>query len=350
MQQERLIGDKLGPYRIQARLGEGGMAWVYKAYDENLAREVALKVIRPEKAGSPDFISSFQREAQTIARLQHRNIVTVYTSNVERGITYLAMQYVRGGSLRERMGYGPLDPRVAALYGLQMARALHHAHVNGIVHRDVKPANMLLAEPGKNELLLSDFGIARSFDSQSLITGQQPAIDAMATFAHTSLNTGILTGTPQYMAPEQWLKRPLDGRADIYALGIVLFELLTGHRPFHAESPMGLGFYHVQTNPAPPRALNPNIPEALERITLRAIAKDPDQRFPSADEMAQALRAVFEPAVIYGPRVEGSNTAGKGRKPIRWRRLLRTIAMVLLIVLIVLQILSTLNIVHFGLP
>jgi serine/threonine protein kinase len=350
MQQERLIGDKLGPYRIQAKLGEGGMAWVYKAYDENLAREVALKVIHPDKAAEAEFIARFRREAQMIARLQHRHIVTVYTANVERNITYLAMQFVRGGSLRERLGYGPVDPRVAALYILQMARALHHAHLNGIVHRDVKPANMLLADFGKNELLLSDFGIARSFDSQPLSMMNQPfSIEEISTFAYTG--SGTLTGTPQYMAPEQWLNRPIDGRTDVYALGVVLFEMLTGHHPFHAEHALALGLYHVRTNPAPPRALNPAIPESLERITLRALAKDPNQRFQSAEEMAQALKDIFEPVTISGGGINRSGTEPvRENRPINWRRVfrLRNIALVLLIILIVLQILSRLGVVNFG--
>ncbi len=170
MQNDPLVGRQLGAYRIQSLLGEGGMARVYKAYHERLRREVAIKVIRPQSAGQADFQVHFEQEAQLIASLQHRNIVAVYDFGEIERLGYLVMQYVGGGTLRDQLITGqPLEPRRAALYALQMARALHHAHLHGIVHRDVKPLNMLVSAQNRNELLLSDFGLAKLFERSSEI-------------------------------------------------------------------------------------------------------------------------------------------------------------------------------------
>jgi len=294
MEHDALVGEQLGAYRIQARLGEGGMAWVYKAYHERLRREAAIKVILPRKANQADFQARFEQEAQVIARLQHRNIITIYDFGQKNPLTYLAMQYVNGGTLRDQLSNRqPLEPHRAALYALQMARALHHAHLHGIVHRDVKPANMLISATNRNELLLSDFGIAKLFDRHQQATF---ASSALAGKGNRHPNGYQIIGTPLYMAPEQITGQPVDARTDVYALGVVLFEMLTGQVPFQADNRWGVYLQHVSTPPRSVRELNPAVPEALERIVMQALAKAPQDRCQSAEEMAQALKAVLAPS------------------------------------------------------
>ncbi len=291
MENDPLIGRELGVYLIQARLGEGGMARVYKAYHARLRRDVAIKVILPQVASEEGFKERFEREAQVIASLEHPNIVAVYDFGDIEHLTCLVMQYVGGGTLRDRLrGEQPLDPRQAASYAQQMARALHHAHLRGIVHRDVKPQNMLISASDPNQLLLSDFGIAKLFDSRqeatlsTLISGSQGSgNDASLT------NVGQIVGTAEYMAPEQINMQHVDARTDVYALGVVLYQMLTGQVPFHSTTVHGLLFQHVYTPPRPLQEVNPSVPDILAQITMRAMEKSPQQRFQSAEMMAQAV-------------------------------------------------------------
>lgn len=298
LKNDPLIEAQLGAYRIQSLLGEGGMARVYKAFHERLQREVAIKIILPENARMTDFQRRFQQEAQLIAKLQHRNIVAVYDFGESQNMAYLVMQYVAGGTLRDQLVDGqPLDPRRAALYALQMARALHHAHQYGIVHRDVKPLNMLISATNRNELLLSDFGLAKLFShsSETLLAAQQP----QGKDTNQMLSAvGEVTGTPRYMAPEQCLGEPVDARTDIYALGVVLFEMLTGRPLFQGETSFALLHQHAYT-PAPSvHEMNPSVPDALTQITARALAKKPEERYQSAKEMGQALETFLSPPVF----------------------------------------------------
>lgn len=348
-QHETLIGTQLGAYRVQERLGEGGMAWVYRAYHERLRREVALKVIRPDVSAAGDFAQRFEQEAQMIARLQHRHIVGVYDFGEEQGITFLSMQLVQGGSLRQYLQGQPLDARLAVLYAIQVAQALQHAHKHGIVHRDIKPANMLLVESGKNELLLSDFGIAKMYESLPENTLRSlPSLSSLATeFVITKAqmvqtSVGTMTGTPAYMAPEQWLGKPVDACTDIYALGVVLYEMLTGQVPFRAQNSLGLGYLHVSALPQPPRSLQAAIPESVERIVLRMLAKLPQERITSAEEVERELRSLLEPVKV-SQRYEIQGQRQQVEEPsrrINWRRLLRprNIAIVVLLVVIAVQI------------
>lgn len=288
-----LIGKMLGAYLIQSKLGEGGMARVYKAYHARLRRDVAIKIVLPQVADKPGFKERFEREAQVVANLEQRNIVAVYDFGDTGNLTYLVMQYIGGGTLRDQLrGSRPLEPRRAALYALQMARALHHAHQRGIVHRDVKPQNMLVSASDPNELLLSDFGIAKIFDTPDATS---PMLDGNAQLNPALTNVDQMVGTAEYMAPEQITRQPVDARTDVYALGVVLFQMLTGQVPFHSTTVLGLLYQHVHTPPPPVREINPQVPELLAQITAKALAKAPTARFQSAEEMAQALETYLTP-------------------------------------------------------
>ncbi|HZU01415.1 MAG TPA: serine/threonine-protein kinase, partial [Ktedonobacteraceae bacterium] len=229
MKQDPLIGTQIRDYLIQSRLGEGGMARVYKAYHKRLRREAAIKIILSDIAHNANFQARFEQEAQLIANLQHPNIVSIYDFGEEHDLTYLVMQYVGGGTLRENLPHGrPLEARRAIHYTLQMARALHHAHQHGIVHRDVKPQNMLLSSDNPHQLLLSDFGIAKIFDHTQEETHTGDIGDVSQAYPLVT-SAGQIVGTAAYMAPEQVNRQPVDARTDVYALGVVLYQMLTGY-------------------------------------------------------------------------------------------------------------------------
>lgn len=285
---DSLIGRHLGAYLVQSSLGVGGMARVYKAYHPRLRREVAIKVILAQIADREGFQARFEREAQVVASLEHPNIVSVYDFASEGHLTYLVMQYVGGGTLRDQLRSGrPLEPRRAIHYAIQMARALHHAHQRGIVHRDVKPQNMLVPSTNPDHLLLSDFGIAKLYQG-----GDDSAIADMPTSAEgDSSLTSVdqIIGTADYMSPEQARGRPVDARTDVYALGVVLYQMLTGEVPFRSTTLQGLLFQHVYTPPPAVREKNALVPDILAQIVSTALAKAPADRFPSAEAMARAL-------------------------------------------------------------
>jgi serine/threonine protein kinase len=291
MEIDPFIGQQLGAYTIQSKLGEGGMARVYKGYHARLRREVAIKVILSQIADKEGFKARFEREAQLIASLQHPNIVAVYDFGEIGHITYLVMQYVGGGTLRDQLRGGhAIDPRQAILYCQEMARALHHAHLRGIVHRDVKPQNMLVSASDRNQLLLSDFGIAKLYDNRHEVTmigvtGGELRNDPSLT------NVDQIVGTADYMSPEQINGKPVDARTDVYALGVVLYQMLAGEAPFHSTTIQGLLFQHVYTPPRFICEVNPYVPEILGQITAKAMAKAPEDRFQSAEAMAQALES-----------------------------------------------------------
>jgi len=264
-----LIGKSLGQYRIVEQLGRGGMAVVYKAYQASLDRYVAIKVLPFFQAQDPTAMERFYREARAIARLEHPNILTVFDFGQVDGTLYIVMQYVEGGTLKERLG-APLDLDVAAKIVRQVGEALEYAHGLGVVHRDIKPSNVLLAKGDR--VLLSDFGLAKMMESTSALT-----------------KAGVGMGTPQYMSPEQGRGEPVDGRSDIYSLGVVLYEMLTGQVPFDAETPLAVVLKHLSTPLPRPRGLNPQIPEPVEQVILKATAKSPAQRYQSAAEMVEAL-------------------------------------------------------------
>jgi serine/threonine-protein kinase len=264
----------IGRYQIQSELGRGGMATVYRAYDPHFERHVALKVLPPGFLHDPLFRARFQREAKAIAALEHPAIVPVYDYGEEKGQLYLVMRLMSGGSLVERIAGRPLTVSETAEILSRLAPALDAAHQRGLVHRDLKPANILFDE--WNQPYLSDFGIVK------LVEDRETALTA----------TGGLVGTPAYMSPEQvQADEELDGRSDIYALGVITYEMLTGELPYKANTPMGLALKHV-TDPVP-RILDKkgDLPEQVQGVIQRAMAKSRNGRYRTAAELAQALQA-----------------------------------------------------------
>ncbi|HKV83569.1 MAG TPA: protein kinase [Ktedonobacterales bacterium] len=285
-----LIGQNLGQYRVMEMIGQGGMARVYRAYQSSLARYVAIKAIAAQMDSSADttFAMRFTNEARLIARLTHPNIVPVHDYGEDKGWAFIVMEYIAGGTLRDRIvkadgQHTRVDLPLALELLAQAALALDFAHTNGVVHRDVKPGNMLLRTD--DHLLLSDFGIAAILEANQNFT-----------------RTGANIGTPQYMAPEQGLPNGvIDGRTDIYALGVVAFQSVTGRLPFVADTPMATVMKHIQEPPPRPSALVPGLPMSVESVILRAMAKDPKARFQRANEMAAQLRAAISD-VRHAPR------------------------------------------------
>jgi hypothetical protein len=269
-----LSGQTIGKYRIVEHLGRGGMAEVYKAYQPNLDRYVALKLMHAFLAADQDFIARFEREAKNVAALRHPNIVQVYDFDVHNGTPYMVMEYIEGGTLKSHLEDLVRDGKQLSIAeGVhtvrEVGKALSYAHSHQMIHRDVKPANVLLEVGGR--VILTDFGIAK------ILTGPSYTV------------TGATIGTPAYMSPEQGLGRPGDHRSDIYALGVMLYQLATGQLPYEADTPLAVMLKHVNEPLPLPRTFKPDIPEGLERIILKAMAKNPDDRFQSADEMLAQL-------------------------------------------------------------
>jgi hypothetical protein len=263
-------GSNIGPYRIIEPVGRGGMASVFKAYEASLDRYVALKVLPPEFLHDPTFAERFRREAQTIARLEHPQIIPIFAYDIDTttGTPWMAMRLISGGSLSQRIKRGRLAPAECARILKDVADALDYAHSAGVIHRDVKPQNVLLDDSGR--VYLADFGIAKMVESSAHMT-----------------QTGMITGTPQYMAPEQALGKSIDKSIDIYALGIVGYELFTGRVPFSADTPVAVLMKQAsEPMPLPPVS---EVQEEVTRAILRATAKDPSARWPSASAFARAV-------------------------------------------------------------
>jgi len=278
-----LIGKSLGRYHILEQLGEGGMAVVYKAYDTRLERNVAIKVITPSRQLSKQFLQRFEIEAKALAQLSHPNIVKVLDFGEQDGMPYIVMEWLPGGTLKSKMGKSILWHEAAQML-VPAAQALGYVHRQGIVHRDVKPANILIAASGQP--MLSDFGIAKLLESEQTLdlTG-----------------TGVGVGTPEYMAPEQGAGQPVDARADIYALGIVFYEMVTGRKPYQADTPMAVVLKKM-TDPLPsPARFVPGLPAAVEQTLIKALAKDPANRFQTMDEFALALEKLASKDLVALP-------------------------------------------------
>src|SRR5262245_21486893 len=257
-------------YEIQRELAQGGMAEVYLGHDRLLDRSVALKALFPEYAREPSFVERFRREAQAAANLNNPNIVGIYDWGQEAGTYFIVMEYVEGRSLRDLIrSEGPLDPNQAAEIAAEIAAALAFAHRSGVVHRDVKPGNVLITRAGN--VKVTDFGIARAGTSDGLT------------------QTGSVMGTATYFSPEQAQGLAVDGRSDVYALGVVLYEMVTGVAPFTGDSPVSVAYKHVREDAVPPSQRNADIPPDLETIIMTALAKDPAQRYQTADDLRADL-------------------------------------------------------------
>src|SRR3954464_7148395 len=244
-----------GRYKIIKKIGAGGMADVYCAEDQELGRQVAIKILNDRHAGDEQFVERFRREAQSAAGLNHPNIVSIYDRGEADGSYYIAMEFLDGRPLKDEiLEDGPLPAPRAIDYALQILQALKFAHRHGVVHRDIKPHNIIVGRDRR--LKVTDFGIARAGASQMT-------------------EVGSIIGTAQYLSPEQARGQQVRPPADLYSLGVVLYEMLTGRVPFEGDSAVAIAMKHVSENPRPPRALNPSIPPALEQVVLRSLATGP---------------------------------------------------------------------------
>ena len=263
-----------GRYAVLERVGGGGMAEVYRARDDLLGREVAIKVLHEHFSKDRSFVERFRREAQSAANLNHPNVVSLYDYGADDDTYFIVMEYIDGRSLADIISAeGPLLPERAAEIASDVAEALDRAHSGGLVHRDVKPSNIMITDSGQTKV--TDFGIARALGGN----GEQ-----------TMTQTGMVIGTASYLSPEQAQGNPVDGRSDVYALGVVLYEMLTGDPPFSGETPLAIAYKHVRENPDPPSTRNRDVPQALDSVTMKALAKNPDNRYSSATEMHDDLQ------------------------------------------------------------
>jgi tetratricopeptide (TPR) repeat protein/predicted Ser/Thr protein kinase len=290
-------GENVGPYRIIEQLGQGGMATVFKAYHPALDRYVAIKVLHPAFKEDPNFLARFQREARIVAKLEHPHIVPVYDFSEHKGMAYLVMRYVEGKTLKAYLTGEPLPPERILEILKPVAEALAYAHEQGVLHRDIKPSNVMLTPEGG--IFLTDFGLAR-----------------MAQSGESTLSQDMMIGTPQYMSPEQAKGEEVDERTDIYSLGVVLFEMLTGRVPFSADTPYAVIHDHIYTPLPLPTTIKPDISPALERVVLKALAKEKDDRYQKVNDLAMGLEdAVLEAASGVAPAPEEEKAAEPATVP-----------------------------------
>ncbi|MBE2196416.1 MAG: protein kinase [Anaerolinea sp.] len=284
-----MIGRQFGGYTITGMLGKGGMAAVYRARQESMGREVALKIIDPELLRESEFVKRFEREMRAIGMMSHAHILKVFDFGQQDGVFYMVMELLSGGSVAEMIGRGkriPL-PKVSQIL-TQVASALDYAHQKGVIHRDLKPQNILLDEAGN--AFLVDFGIAKLVDEGGHLT-----------------QTGTVVGTPAYIAPEHWLGKPIDGRADTYALGVVVYEMLVNRLPFQTDTLYSMMKAHLNEVPPQLRLTRPDLPSGLEAVFNRALAKNPDQRYRTAGEFASDFAALVQGQSV-APRTTAPET------------------------------------------
>jgi serine/threonine protein kinase len=286
MAPQKLEGMNLGKYQLREQLGHGGMASVYRAYHPQLDRFVAIKALRGELVDDPEFLARFQREAKIVASLRHANVVQVYDADMQDDIYYMVMELLEGDTLKARLhDYHVREEQMPSgevvRVMLDVLDGLAYAHSEGMVHRDLKPANIMLTKRG--QAVITDFGIAQMVGATRYTL------------------SGALMGTLNYMAPEQGMQNQSDVRSDLYSLGIVLYEMLTGQPPFDADTPLAILMKHVNEPLPIPPTTGAIIPEAFERILLKVLSKNPDDRYQTAEEMAQAIRAAVEEAQIQLP-------------------------------------------------
>ncbi|MGD0273037.1 MAG: Stk1 family PASTA domain-containing Ser/Thr kinase [Gaiellaceae bacterium] len=283
-----------GRYKVLKKLGSGGMATVYLAEDQELGRRVAIKILNAKHASDEQFVERFRREASSAAGLSHPNIVQIYDRGKAEGTYYIAMEVSEGRTLKELIiDRGPSPIPVAVNYGRQILAALRFAHRNGVVHRDIKPHNVLVDDEGR--VKVTDFGIARAGASEMT-------------------EVGSIIGTAQYLSPEQARGAPVDARSDLYSVGVVLYELLTGEAPYNGETPVEIAMKHLSAIPEPPSVKRPEVPPELDAVVLRALAKNPDDRYQSVEEMDADLNAISKGMEISETTTDAATTvlAGAG--------------------------------------
>jgi predicted Ser/Thr protein kinase len=267
-----IIGESVGPYRLVEQLGQGGMATVFKGYHARLERYVAIKALHPAFTEDSNFLGRFNREAKVVANLDHANIVPIFDYSEHEGRPYLVMKFIEGETLKARLTRNVLSLDEILCIVEKAGTALAYAHSQGVLHRDIKPSNVLLT--GDGQVYLADFGLAR-----------------IAAAGESSLTADRMVGTPQYMSPEQAVaKSDLDSRSDIYSFGVMLYEMIVGRVPFNADTPFAIIHDHIYTPLPLPRAVKPDVSEAVERVLLKALAKDPDDRFENMMDLVCALR------------------------------------------------------------
>lgn len=268
-------GENVGPYQVIEQLGQGGMASVFKAYHAALDRYVALKVLHQAFNEDSTFISRFQREARVVAKLEHPNIVPIYDYAEQDGRPYLVMKFIEGDTLKARLNEGPLSALEIEQVVDSVGSALAYAHKQGILHRDIKPSNVLISTD--NVMYLADFGLAR-----------------IAQAGESTLSADSIMGTPQYISPEQAMgKKDLDGKTDIYSFGVMLYELVVGCVPFTADTPFSIIHDHIYSPLPLPRMINPNVPEPVERVLLKALAKDRLDRYETVEDLVKAFKRAW---------------------------------------------------------
>ncbi len=308
------VGKELGEYFVFERIGAGSMAEVYKALQPSMDRLVGIKILSPALSHDQQFVARFKREVQIVASLEHPHILPVIDFGEREGTFYLVMRYVGGGTLHDLIERGPLEPAVALRYLSEIGEALDYAHQQRVVHRDIKPRNVLLDQQGRP--FLADFGLARLIGAGNI--------------THSGVE---MIGTPHYMSPEQARGQHVDGRSDLYALGVMLYQMLTGRVPFEADSTVGIVMKHIES-PVPNVTENwPMLPEALNPVVAKAMAKDPAERYQTAHDLTQAVAEALGTSVLAGPVVtrpadggpsgggRGFRLAGAGSRLSFWRKL-----------------------------
>ena len=272
----KILGNR---YEIIEKVGNGGMATVYKATDLVLKRYVAVKILRDEFTTDEEFIKRFETEAQSAARLVHANIVSIFDVGVDNGIYYIVMELIQGKTLKEIIVEegGPLPWKWSVNVAIQIASALEMAHKNNIIHRDIKPHNIIITEDGVAKV--TDFGIAKAVSNSTI----------------TAFGTTI--GSVHYFSPEHARGGYTDAKSDIYSLGVVMYEMVTGKVPFDADTPVSVALKHMQEDPVPPIELNPHLPEAVNKIILKALKKDPMLRYQTATELLQDLKMALKKSI-----------------------------------------------------